>query len=64
MTQSSYEQIDAKVSPGQSVLGLLLLIKIPSKVPAHSSRFVRKLLRLKIFLTVAGMDECSNCEVG
>lgn len=38
---------------------------MPSKVPAHSSLFVRKgAVRLKIFLTVAGIDEWSNSEVG
>lgn len=37
---------------------------MPSKVPAHSSLFVKGADRLKIFLTVAGMDECSNSEVG
>jgi hypothetical protein len=48
--------------PGQSVLGLVL-VKTPSKVPAHASRFVRNSLRLKIFFTVAGIEECSNCDV-
>jgi len=49
--------------PGQSVLGLCL-VKTPSKVPAHSSRFVRNSFRLKIFLTVAAIEECSNSDVG
>lgn len=49
--------------PGQSVLGLVRLMTA-SNVPAHSSRFVRKLLRLNIFFSVAGIDECSNCDVG
>lgn len=48
--------------PGQSDLGDFL-VKTPSKVPAHASRLVRNSFRLKIFLTVAGMEECSNCEV-
>lgn len=49
--------------PGQSVLGVAL-VRMPSKVPAHSSRFVKKSFRLKSFFTVAGMEECSNCELG
>lgn len=49
--------------PGQSVLGVVL-VKTPSKVPAHASRLVRKSFRLKIFLTVAAIEECSNSEVG
>lgn len=49
--------------PGQSVLGVVLRAT-PSKVPAHSSLFVRCDFRPKIFLTVAGIDECSNSDVG
>lgn len=38
---------------------------MPSNVPAHSSLLVRNGEgRLKIFLTVAGMDECSYSDVG
>ena len=35
-----------------------------SKLPAHASRFVRKDVRLKRFLIVAGTDVSSNCDVG
>lgn len=35
-----------------------------SKVPAHASRLVRKPFKLKIFLRVAGIDECSYSDVG
>lgn len=36
-----------------------------SNVPAHSSRLVRNDPgKLKSFFTVAGIDECSNSEVG
>lgn len=49
--------------PGQSTLGLVL-VKMPSKVPAQASRLVRNSSRLKIFLTVAAMEECSNSDVG
>lgn len=49
--------------PGQSLRGLLRRLKYFSKVPAHASLLVKKLeLRLKSFLTVAGIEECSNCE--
>ena len=48
---------------GQSVRGVSRVRK-QSKVPAQASRLVRKLLRLKSFLTVAGMEECSNSDVG
>lgn len=48
---------------GQSVLGVVRVVKTPSKVPAHASLKVKKAGRLKIFLTVAGIDECSYCEV-
>lgn len=48
---------------GQSILGLVLLIT-PSKVPAQASLFVKKSFKLKIFLTVAGIDECSYSDVG
>jgi len=37
---------------------------MPSKVPAHSSLFVKKVVMLKSFFTVAGMDECSYSDVG
>lgn len=51
-------------SLGQSVRGVERLSAL-SKVPAHASRFVRKGPgKLNSFFTVAGMDECSNCEVG
>lgn len=34
-------------------------------MPAQASLFVRKFdLRLKSLFTVAGIDECSNCEYG
>lgn len=50
--------------PGQSVLGSSSSVKMCSNVPAHASRLVRKSdERLKIFLRVAGMEECSNSEV-
>lgn len=49
--------------PGQSVLGDFLLRTL-SKVPAHSSRFVKNSFRLKIFFTVAVIEECSNSDVG
>lgn len=49
--------------PGQSVRGLVL-VKRPSNVPAHSSRFVRNSGKLNIFFTVAGIEECSYCDVG
>jgi hypothetical protein len=32
--------------------------------PAQASRFVRKLGSPKRCLMVAGIDECSNCDVG
>lgn len=47
----------------KSVLGLVLFRTI-TKVPARASLFVKKSFRLKIFLMVAGIDECSNCDVG
>ena len=31
--------------------------------PAQASRFVRNALRLKRFFAVAGIDECSHCDV-
>jgi len=49
--------------PGQSVLGVARVSTL-SNVPAQASRLVRNSLRLKIFFTVAGMDECSYCDVG
>lgn len=49
--------------PGQSVLGVVRVSTV-SNVPAHASRLVRNAGRLKIFFTVAGMDECSYCDVG
>jgi hypothetical protein len=49
------------VSLGQSVLGVSLSVNRSSKVAAQASRFVRKSeVRLNNFLTVAGMEECSN----
>ena len=57
-------EVKLKSLPGQSVLGVVLFKKTLSKVPAHSSRFVKKCFRLKIFLTVAAIEECSNCDVG
>jgi hypothetical protein len=48
----------------QSVLGVLRE-RTPSKVPAQASRAVKKgACRLKSFFTVAGIDECSYCDVG
>jgi len=49
--------------PGQSVLGVFL-VNTHSKVPAHASRLVKKSFKLKIFFTVAGIDECSYSDVG
>lgn len=49
---------------GQSSLGVVRWLKICSKVPAHSSLFVRNWSRPKIFLTVAAIDECSYWESG
>jgi hypothetical protein len=34
-----------------------------SNVPAQASRLFKKFLRWKIFLSVAGMEECSNWDV-
>uniref|UniRef100_A0A7C8YF60 Uncharacterized protein n=1 Tax=Opuntia streptacantha TaxID=393608 RepID=A0A7C8YF60_OPUST len=48
---------------GQSVLGVVLF-KTISKVPAQASLLVRKFFKLKIFFTVAGIEECSYCDVG
>ena len=51
--------------PGQSVLGELNSPKTCSNVPAQASLCVKKLEeRLKIFLMVAGIEECSNSEFG
>lgn len=51
--------------PGQSVRGVFRMDKWLSNVPAQASLFVRKFeFRLNNFLTVAGMEECSNCECG
>lgn len=57
-TEGVYELL-----PIQSVLGVVLF-KTPSNVPAQASRFVKKFFRLNIFLTVAGIEECSYCDVG
>lgn len=57
--------VDVLDLPGQSVLGSVRVCTMDSKVPAHSSRLVRKGdVRLKSFLTVAGMEECSYSDVG
>lgn len=57
----SYEE--STLIPGQSVLGEVSS-KMPSKVPAHASLFVKKSdLSVNNFLMVAGIDECSNSEV-
>lgn len=49
--------------PGQSSRGVSRRQNSSSKVPAHASLFVKKFdFRLKSFFTVAGIDECSNCE--
>jgi hypothetical protein len=54
-----------ETKPGQSVLGCVLVCRIDSNVPAHSSLLVRNGDdKLKIFLTVAGIEECSNSDVG
>jgi hypothetical protein len=51
--------------PGQSSRGVSRRRKHFSKVPAHASLLVRKFdSRLNSFFTVAGIEECSNCEYG
>ena len=58
------QQIGMRI-PGQSVLGELNSATTCSNVPAHASLFVKKLdFKLKSFFTVAGIEECSNCEYG
>lgn len=55
----------SRYKPGQSSRGVSRMLKYFSKVPAQASLFVKKLdFKLKSFFTVAGMEECSNCEVG
>ena len=51
--------------PGQSVRGEVNSPTTCSNVPAHASLCVKKLEeRLNIFLMVAGIEECSNSELG
>lgn len=61
---SDFNAIGCKI-PGQSVLGEVKFPTTPSNVPAHASLWVKKFEeRFKIFLMVAGIEECSNSEFG
>ena len=54
-----------RLLPGQSVLGEVNSPTTPSNVPAHASLCVKKFEeRLNIFFMVAGIEECSNSELG
>ena len=56
---------ESRCKPGQSSRGVSRRKKYFSNVPAHASLFVKKLdFKLKSFFTVAGIEECSNCEYG
>lgn len=63
--KSSVNAHEDQSKPGQSSRGVSRRQKYFSKVPAHASLFVKKFdFRLKSFFTVAGIEECSNCECG